>query len=105
MVIWSAVLPVVSCSYRPAVRHDQTWIYLLWTFKYGLKERQSCEIHIMVLPTYHHDLSRADFFILSLLVMMMSILKRPNQPLERNVYVRHASCGARFTPAIAVAHL
>jgi len=29
----------------------------------------------------------------------------PNQALERNVYVRHASCVARVTPAIAVAHL
>jgi hypothetical protein len=31
--------------------------------------------------------------------------KPPNQALERNAYVRHASCGARVTPAIAVAHL
>ena len=30
---------------------------------------------------------------------------QPNQALERNVYARHASCGARVTPAIAVAHL
>jgi len=28
-----------------------------------------------------------------------------NQSLERNVYVRHASCEARVTPDIAVAHL
>jgi hypothetical protein len=30
--------------------------------------------------------------------------RSPNQSLERNVYVRHASCEARVTPAIAVAH-
>jgi hypothetical protein len=30
--------------------------------------------------------------------------KTPNQALERNGYVRHASCVARVTPAIAVAH-
>jgi len=81
MVVWSAVFPVGSRPYRPDVHHDQTWVYLLWTFKYGFKEGKPCEIQTMVLPAYHHDLSRADFFILSLLVMIMIISRRPNQAL------------------------
>jgi len=30
---------------------------------------------------------------------------KPNQALERNAYVRHASCGAAVAPATGVAHL
>jgi hypothetical protein len=41
----------------------------------------------------------------SMLVGNSKYTTEANQALERNVYVRHASCGARVTPAIAVAQL
>jgi|NGEPerStandDraft_6_1074524.scaffolds.fasta_scaffold57598_1 hypothetical protein len=38
-------------------------------------------------------------------VMDWISLNTPNQPLERNAYVRHAGCVAAVAPAIGVAHL
>lgn len=82
MGLWCTFRSVVCCSRWPDVCHDQTWLYLLWTFEHGFKERASYEIHDMAVPAYRHDLSRAGSGIFSLLVMIMPITNWPNQALE-----------------------